>query len=93
MHCNCLTSHRSNTQAAKHLRQCHNRQGSITQTDDDSLNKLKESNRGQRPIEQHRTAGVDTAPVVAIEQRVNLRWRVARLSESKDAITHVEEEM
>ena len=46
--CNYLTSRRDST--VNHLRHCHNRRGSITQTDnDDSWDRLKESHPGTSP--------------------------------------------
>ena len=129
--CNYITSRRDS--AVKHLRTCHNRLGSITQTDEGSWRRLREAiphlptscpplpmtahqyrtaSRCQeertvvsqpvavkriRTINNPEPARAGQSPVVRVEQRVNLRRRLARIREDYQALgrlrAHMEEDM
>ena len=127
--CNYITS----DSAVKHLRTCHNRLGSITQTDEGSWKRLRDANphlptscpllpmtayqyrtasrcQEERPVtslpvsvKRIRTVDnpepvrVEQKPIVCVEQRVDLRRRLARLRKDYQAIermkAHLEKDM
>ena len=133
--CDYVSSRRDSV--VKHLRTCHNRAGSITQSDASSWSRMKESNPNlptscpplpmsshqyraasscneEKPVtiashpiavkrirtaerQQEQPARPEQPPVVRVEQRVELRRRLARLREDYQAVnrikSHIEAEM
>ena len=118
--CNYITSRRDS--AIKHLRTCHNRLGSITQTDEGSWKRLRDANphlptscppllmtayqyrtasrcqevrtvtslpvsvKRIRTVDNPEPVRVEQLSIVRVEQRADLRWRLARLREDYQAI-------